>query len=410
MVPATGMLVPSPVELVPAAWKSRAGRPTLPGQVDPSPSPDSLERVPWRGIAIAQLGWIAVVALLAAQRAGYWGTLGRPIEWSIVAIEVTVGLSWGLLLPAIVLVSLRWPLGRRPGSWHIHAGLLASAMVAEALVYVIVDGTLLHAIRWSPVAGLGFVDRVRNTMTGHYVSSIQFFGVIVGVTQAYVWHRLFEERQLRAVRLEAELARSQLQVLRSELHPHFLFNALHAVSTLMHRDVAAAETMLARLGDLLRTSLANGAAHEVSLGEELEFLERYLDIERTRFGERLVVTVDAAADTLEGCVPRLLLQPLVENAITHGIAPRRGPGAVLVRARRRGGRLRIVVADDGLGAGAAGRKASGIGLANTRQRLEGLYGREHRFRAGPAPGGGFLVSLQVPFHTEPLVVGGEDAP
>jgi signal transduction histidine kinase len=371
-------------------------------QVDPSPSPNSLERVPWRGIAVAQLGWLAIVALLAAQRAGYWGSIGRTIEWSIVAIEATVGLSWGLLLPAIVLVSLRWPLGRRPGAGSIHVGLFAAAMVAEALIYVTVDGTLLHAIRWSPAAGLGFVDRVRNAMTGHYVSSIQFFGVIVGVTQAYVWHRLFEDRRLRAARLEAELARSQLQVLRSELHPHFLFNALHAISTLMHRDVAAAETMLARLGDLLRTSLANGAAHEVSLAEELEFLERYLDIERIRLGERLAVTVDAAPDTLEGCVPRLLLQPLVENALTHGIAPRRGAGAVVVRARRRGGTLRIVVADDGLGAAAESREAPGIGLANTRRRLEGLYGRKHRFRAAPAPSGGFRVSLQIPFHTEPL--------
>ncbi|HET9333645.1 MAG TPA: histidine kinase [Gemmatimonadota bacterium] len=378
--------------------------------MDPSPSSDSLGRVPWRGIAIAQLGWFAVVALLAGQRVGYWGSIGRPIEWTIVAIEMTVGLSWGLMLPAIVLVSLRWPLGRRPGAGSIHVGLWATAMAAEALVYVTVDGTLLHAIRWAPVAGLGFVDRVRNTMNGHYVSSIQFFGVIVGVTQAYVWHRLFEDRQLRAARLEAELARSQLQILRSELHPHFLFNALHAISTLMQRDVAAAETMLARLGDLLRTSLANGAAHEVSLGEELEFLERYLDIERTRFGERLAVSVDAAPDTLEGCVPRLLLQPLVENAITHGIAPRRGPGAVVVRARRRGGTLRIVVADDGLGAAALSRETSGIGLANTRRRLEGLYGREHRFQAAPAPGGGFRVSLQLPFHTEPLPVSGRDAP
>ena len=401
---------------VPAAWYSRAGQPTLPGQVDPS-YPESGAppgfagvppgRVPWRGIALAELAWLVVIGLLAAQRAGYWGMIGRPVRWEIVLLEVTVGLTWGVLLPAIVVVSLRWPFGRRAGAWAAHLVLFAGAMLVEAILYVIVDGTLLHAIQWSPRVGLGFADRVRNAMTGHFVSSVSFFGVMVGVTQALIYRRLFEDRRLRAARLETELARSQLQVLRAELHPHFLFNALHAVSALMQRDVAAAETMLARLGDLLRTSLANGDAHEVALEEEIEFLERYLDIERVRFGDRLTVTVDVAADAREACVPRLLLLPLVENALRHGIAPRRGPGAIEVRARRRGGMLRILILDDGLGAAATSRGASGIGLENTRRRLDRLYGRAHRFRAGPAPGGGFRVSLHLPFHVEPL--GGAEA-
>ena len=359
-----------------------------------------MDRIPWRGIALAQLFWFGMVALLALQRAGYWTSLGREVPKNVVILEVSVGLTWGLLLPAIALASLQRPLGRDPRGWGTHGLLFVAAAFVEAIVYVFVDGRWLHVITWSPVVGLGFLDRVRNTATAHFMASVQFFGVIVGVTQAHLWRQRFEDRRLREARLEAELARSQLQVLRSELDPHFLFNALNTVSTLMHRDVAAADTMLARIGDLLRTSLESKDTHEVPLREEVEFLERYLDIERVRFGDRIRVTVDVTEGAMEAHVPRLFLQPLVENALRHGVGPRRGPGTVDVRAWRAGGSLRVVVADDGLGAEApANPESSGIGLANTRRRLRRLYGREHRFRAAPLPAGGFRVSLRLPFHT-----------
>lgn len=359
---------------------------------------------PWRGIALAELAWLGTTAVLTAERVGYWEMIKGNTPWNLVWLEATVSLTWSMLLPMVILVSLRWPLGRRGIAWAAHLTAFAAAVLIEAIVYVVIDDTLLHVIP------LGFGNHVRNTVVGHLVASLKIYGVIACTTHAYVYRRLFQDRQLRAARLETQLARSELQVLRSQLHPHFLFNALHAVSTLMHRDVEAADTMLARLSDLLRASLTSAGTHEVPLKEELQFLERYIDIERTRFRDRLVVRIDAEPGTLDACVPHLLLQPLVENAIHHGVGPRPGPGIVEVRAWRSGEDLRLLVRDDGLGAAAlASDNPSGIGLANTRRRLRRLYGRSHGFRASPSPGGGFRVSLRLPFHTEPLTVFGAGA-
>jgi sensor histidine kinase YesM len=187
-----------------------------------------------------------------------------------------------------------------------------------------------------------------------------------------------------------------------QLNPHFLFNTLHAVSTLMGRDVPTARTVLADLSDLLRLSLDHTGENEVPLEDELALLQHYLRIERTRFRDRLCVEEEIAPETRGALVPSLLLQPLVENAIKHGVAPRSEGGHIAVSARREGGDLVIAVADDGPGLAAGDPTSKGVGVRNTRERLAKLYGPDHAFTLENRPGGGLVAEVRLPFHTSPL--------
>ncbi len=188
-----------------------------------------------------------------------------------------------------------------------------------------------------------------------------------------------------------------------QLHPHFLFNALHSISALVHTDPEAADKMIARLGDFLRLTLESSAAQVVPLRQEIEFLNCYLEIERIRFRDRLTTRIDVEPQLLDCGVPNLILQPIVENAIRHGVSQRSGPGYVEVRAARVGASLRLEVRDNGRGLpeGAAvvpahGPKGGGVGLANTRARLQRLYGAAYRFDLANSPAGGALVTLEIP--------------
>jgi len=186
-------------------------------------------------------------------------------------------------------------------------------------------------------------------------------------------------------------------VLRMQLHPHFLFNTLNSIAALIHKDPDAADRMTARLSDLLRLTLENAGVQEVPLVKELEFLELYLEIERTRFADRLVVRTEITADTLDASIPYLILQPLVENAIRHGVASRSSPGCVIVSAVRESDMLVLQVKDDGPGI-SAGVSRNGLGLSSTRARLEKLYGNAHRFELSNVNGGGLSVKLTFPFQ------------
>src|SRR5262245_40790860 len=199
--------------------------------------------------------------------------------------------------------------------------------------------------------------------------------------------------------LETQLAQAQLQSLKMQLHPHFLFNTLHAISALMDDDVKAARRMIARLSELLRLTLENAGQQEFSLRQELDALERYLEIEQIRFQDRLTVRLAVAPETLDASVPNLILQPIVENAIRHGIAPRSSAGWIEIRAERREGMVELQVIDDGPGLQPAGEELrEGIGLTNTRARLRQLYGDEHRIEIEDAAEGGLAVKLSIPYR------------
>jgi two-component system LytT family sensor kinase len=217
-------------------------------------------------------------------------------------------------------------------------------------------------------------------------------------SHALNYYQSFRRGELRASRLETQLAQSQLEALKMQLHPHFLFNTLHSISALLNRDTEAARRMITRLGDFLRMTLENAGAQEVTLQEEMEFLNGYLEIERIRFRDRLTTSVDVDPSVLGVRVPNLILQPIVENAMRHAVASQH-EGRIEITAFPRNGCVRIQVKDNGPGLtddGLTNQFGKGVGLANTKARLERLYGTHHRLELANGPKGGLVVTLEVP--------------
>jgi signal transduction histidine kinase len=208
----------------------------------------------------------------------------------------------------------------------------------------------------------------------------------------------FEMAALERERLAGRLDEARLHALRLQLQPHFLFNTLNTVTALVHRDAVAAERMVTGLSELLRAALGPAGEQEVRLDRELDLVRHYVDIQQARFADRLSVRFDIDDEARDGMVPSLILQPLVENAILHGIAPRAAAGSVSIAARRRNGTLSLEVADDGIGR-LDGSRREGVGLGNARARLTTLYGDRQRLRAGPSSDGGYRVEIEIPWHT-----------
>jgi two-component sensor histidine kinase len=235
----------------------------------------------------------------------------------------------------------------------------------------------------------------------HYVVVyfLMYWVVVCGALGWHYYNRL-REREVETAQLQRELVEARLEALRMQLNPHFLFNTLHAISGLIHEDPQAADRVVARLSELLRLSLDQSKPQEVPLQDELAFLDRYLEIEQTRFSERLTVEKQIAAEAQQALVPYLILQPLVENAIRHGIEPSEKLGLLRIGARRRDGKLELCVRDNGDGLPSEPEKpAEGIGLSNTRARLRHLYGQNCRFELVAAEGGGLEARLEIPFRT-----------
>jgi signal transduction histidine kinase len=226
--------------------------------------------------------------------------------------------------------------------------------------------------------------------------NLWIYWVILAVSHAFDYYRKLNERELKTAELEKSLTQAKLRALQSQLNPHFLFNTLHTISALMHIDVEKADRMVAKLSDLLRYALDSTDEHEVPLRDEITFLKRYLEIEQTRFGDRLTVTMDIPADTWDAKVPNLILQPIVENAIRHGIEPHARPGKIHLSARRENGQLTLEVRDNGAGLKPNHTRREGIGTSNTRLRLQQLYGSNQSFTLENATGGGLLATVKLP--------------
>jgi LytS/YehU family sensor histidine kinase len=223
-------------------------------------------------------------------------------------------------------------------------------------------------------------------LAGNAISEVMIFWAVVGVLHAVEFYRRYREREALTLELRAQLSQSQLDVLRAQLHPHFLFNVLNAATVLVHRDPEAADAMLTRLGELLRHALRSDPRHD-------------LDIMRTRFGDRLTVRRTIPADVASALVPTFVLQPLVENALEHGVDRVEGSAHVEIDAERDGDRLVLTVRDNGAGERADGRAGLGIGLTNTRARLAALYGETASLALRPRAGGGTEVVLRLPFRS-----------
>jgi hypothetical protein len=232
-------------------------------------------------------------------------------------------------------------------------------------------------------------------------AGIAVYLIIASAAHAMAFYRQAQERERQSLALVASRNQAKLDALRLQLQPHFLFNTLNAISTLVHRDPDAADNLIGDLSDLLRVSLQT-TAHEVTLARELELLDHYLAIEQARLGDRLRIRREIDPAALGAFVPTLILQPLAENAVRHGIEPRLAPGTITLRARREGGVLRLAVADDGVGFNPAASVARrGIGLANSEERLRTLHGDRAQLEVVTPPAGGVRVEIALPFRTEP---------
>jgi len=306
-----------------------------------------------------------------------------------------------LLAPTIMAVALRYRLGRVRWSTQVAVHL------AGVLVYSLALISVLLATRWllfqedRPATYPTFWNYARLTYLMQLDFMLMTYLSLVALAHTLAYRRELESRALDAAHLETRLVEAQLQALQRQLHPHFLFNTLNTISGLMRSNIDAADQMIDRLGDLLRMTLHSSGTQEVALKRELDVLQKYLEIEQTRFGNRLRVTMRIDPDTLDAQVPNLLLQPLVENAVRHGIAPYLREGSIAIHAVRDDSRLKIEIVDSGAGLPPDRLMAlnRGVGLDNTRSRLEHLYHARYEFTFSNLERG-FCVTVRIPFEVE----------
>jgi signal transduction histidine kinase len=254
------------------------------------------------------------------------------------------------------------------------------ALTALAMICMHALGMLLVRMAYFGAPLIGVWNALQQMFLRNLDFLLMTYTTVIGFTYALGYYREVQARSVREANLETRLVEARLKTLEAELHPHFLFNTLHAISTLLHSKPEVADRMISRLSDLLRLTFDRSGAAKVALQEELEFLQKYLEIEQIRFQDRLSVHYDIDPAALDAEVPRLILQPIVENAIKHGVSPRTGPGSVHIAARVDGERLLLEVRDNGIGLTGKARLQfdRGVGLANTRDRLECLYGDRGR--------------------------------
>ena len=353
-----------------------------------------------RGVRIV-LVWLGVAAFFITQNVLIKVSRHVVIDWQWdVFHEIVYATVWAACTPVILWGAGRWRLepGARRGALWPHLGL----MVVVALVQITATYTahylLLSAAGHPPAQPLGALIK-NGFVWGAFTGSL-YYWVIIGVYTAFLYPRLYHAQRRTAAELRAQLTHAQLDALRLQLHPHFLFNTLNAIAALAPTDAARAQRMLARLGDLLRQTLDTDAA-EITVERELTLLAPYVEIQRLRFGERFRYVERVAPDALGALVPALLFQPLVENAVHHGVSRRPGGATVSLAVERRGSRLVLEVADDGPGPGNGGPGGNGIGLANTRARLGQLYSGDHRIELVAGGNGGATLTVDIPFRTEP---------
>ncbi len=332
-----------------------------------------------------------------------------PVLWREFMAQGSGWVTWAALTPLIFALTRRVPLRFPPRGREllVHVACLLAAAVAHAFVYTSVGLAMSTAPRES-----AFVALLGRALLGWFPISLMVYAAIVSGGHWLTLVRRERERERRTAALEAQLARAQLQALRMQLHPHFLFNTLNTIATLVReQERDAAVRLLAQLGDVLRQVLRSAGEHEVRLGDELAFTRQYLDIEQLRFADRLRVVWDTEPRTLDASVPNLLLQPLVENALRHGIAKRPEAGLLEIGSRREGDRIVIWVRDDGPGLGeTASTDGGGVGLTNVRARLAALYGEGAELRVESLPadaGGGARATIVLPWHAG--VAGPRDA-
>jgi hypothetical protein len=330
-----------------------------------------------------------------------WGT---PVAWEwVLPVRLWAWYEWGLLFLVVIWLGKRFPLEahRRKRTLPIHC---VASVVISAFQIVVNTWTHLTFVE-DPAKGYTYSGYLQSLLMFALHRNLLIYWIILGGYHAFRVHRALADERIAASELKAQLAGARLQALKMQLHPHFLFNTLHAIAALIRKNPAEADRVINDLSELLRLALADVESHKVPLAREMEFLERYLAIQEVRFGERLRIEFDVEPETLSALVPNLLLQPIVENAVRHAVASRHSGGLIEIRARRVGARLRIEVEDDGPGLLFSSDIAfrSGLGLSSTKERVERLYASEASIELGAAHLGGLAVRFDLPYESEPLV-------
>lgn len=341
-----------------------------------SPRPPS-----WAVGAAILGGWALLSLLLAPELYLHFLGADQPVGWTpILALSLTNTAMAVALAPGIVWLARRFPLER--GRWPRRLALHVAGCVGFSLCHSLLYWLLCYASQHGSLGSALFARFHPNLVT---------YWAIVGFTEAT---RHFETARQR----ERQLAEARLTLLIAQLQPHFLFNTLNTIAAMMHVDVWAADRTLSRLSDLLRLAIESASRPETALEDEVRFVEAYVEIQRARFGDGLVLSVEVPPLLRAALVPSLILQPLVENSIRHGFGPRPGRGAILVRASGEAGALTLEVRDDGAGPPDPDAQRPGLGLANARQRLEQLYPGRAGLSLQPAPGGGAVAAVRLPLR------------
>lgn len=315
-------------------------------------------------------------------------------------LQMTWAYLFALATPLILAAAARLPIEKT--NWLRNS--LAHAVISVLLaVGITALGRMAIWLRFGWPAGRPLTwESVYRFVVANFTEAIGIYLLVALTSYAFSYYRRYRAGQLRSLQLEAQLSQAQLEALKMQLHPHFLFNTLHSISALLTKDSDAARRMITRLGDFLRLTLENSGAQEVTLQQEMDFLRCYLEIERIRFQDRLVTRMDIEPQVLDALVPNLILQPIVENAIRHGISSRSTPGVIEINAKPHNGSLRIQIRDNGPGLPAHRSSDNafrrGLGLANTETRLERLYGEAHIFDLTNDPEGGLIVTVEIPFN------------
>lgn len=319
-------------------------------------------------------------------------------SWRSVFLWQAIVYGWAILFPAISWFAVRFRIER--GNWRQRLPVYIIAAVLFVLAHTFLYAVYYHLCQcFYAGEDCNFLESFRRFVFSNWLLDSSVYFLILCLVTARDYSRRFQAEQLKSSQLNAALADSQLSALKMQLHPHFLFNTLNSISTLMHEDVRAADEMVARLGYFLRLTLENSGEQVVTLAQEMNFINSYLEIESVRFGERLKLEKEIAPDVLRAQVPNLILQPLIENAIKHGVSQQIRPGKIIIRARRENAKLQLEVEDDGPGLqNGNGNGGTGIGLKNTRARLRTLYGDAQRVEIKNAVPQGVVVTLELPYE------------
>ena len=338
--------------------------------------------------ALAIFGvWTTLGLLACAQGALFLAQAGQHFTWGMFAARMLDWYTCAIFTPFFFWLAARFPVDRR--RWRVNVFVqLAGSTVAVVLKYAFL---FWFWQRTRPDARMTFA----RVLESNFIIESMIIWAVIAIIHGILFYRRWQEREQLAIELRSRLSEAQLEVLKGQLRPHFLFNTLNSISTLVHSDPASADRMVVQLADLLRASLETSGKHEIPLAEELALLERYVDIMRVRHEDRLTVTIRATPRARAALVPHFILQPLVENAIEHGIGQHAGCGHIIVDAADNGDKLYLRISDDGSGMPPA-ITDEGVGLGNTRLRLRQLYGETHSFTIDRADAGGTLVTIAIP--------------